>query len=95
MSFPKELKNEVVVLVTVMGEIVGRLKSNSGDHVVLKNPRLFIHNGEQAGFVPGVSTSGEENPDELVFFKNAILTITKANKNVSDGWIQQTSGIIL
>lgn len=89
------MKNEVVVVVTSMGEIVGRLTSENDKEVVLTSPRLFLQQGEQAGFVPGVSAAGEENPRELTFNKSMIITITKANPAIESGWQQQTSGIIL
>lgn len=87
--------NEVVVVVTNMGEIVGRMSEETETSVTLKHPRLFLQQGEQAGLVPGVSASGAENPSELTFYKSMIITITKPNPQIESGWQQQTSGIII
>lgn len=88
------LMNEVVVVVTNMGEVVGRLKAEDDSVVIISDPRLFIQQGDQAGFAPGVSAAGEQNPKELRFNKSMIITICVARQEIADGWRQQTSGII-
>lgn len=90
-----QMKNDVVVVVTNMGEVIGRLQKETEDYVVLSMPRLFIQTGEQAGFVPGVSACGQENPSEGTFFKSSVVTICHAREEIASAWSQQTSGIVL
>jgi len=90
-----EMINQVVVVVTNMGEIVGRVSEETEQYVKLKNPRLFLQQGEKAGFVPGVSAAGSVDPTELKFYKSMIITICDPNPEIENGWQQQTSGIIL
>lgn len=90
----KELKNEVVTVVTPMGEIVGRAKDITGDYIDLEDPRLFVHQGEQAGFVPGVAAAGQQNPSKMRFFTSSIITVCAVRPDIESGWREQTSGII-
>lgn len=85
---------EIVTMVTHMGEIVGRLKRNDSSYVVVEKPRLFVSAGDQSGFLPGVSATGKQNPEEVKFHKFGIITILETEQSIIDAWIQQTTGII-
>ena len=85
---------EVVTMVTHMGEIVGRLKSNDTSFVVVEKPRLFVSAGDQSGFLPGVSATGKQNPEEVRFHNFGIITIVETEQSIIDAWIQQTTGIV-
>ncbi len=89
------MKGEVVTLVTVLGEIVGRLKESDFETVTLSDPRLFVQQDDGAGFAPGICMTGESKPDELVFRQNAILAIVPTHADLIKGWSQATSGIVL
>jgi len=91
----KEFKGEVVTVVTVMGEIVGRVKNVTGDYVSLKNPRLFMRTNDGVGFAPGICVSGESNPSEAMISMSTVVTICKTNDEIAKGWIEQTSGLIV
>ena len=57
------MKGEVVTLVTMMGEIVGRLKEETDSGYALENPRLFVPGENNAGgFAPGLSMTGKQEP---------------------------------
>lgn len=86
--------NDVVTVVTVSGEYVGRLAESRQDAdgiITLKDPRMLI-NGEQGlGFARGVCMTSEENPDDVIFQQYVLCT--KTNKAFADAWTEATSGV--
>ena len=93
----KERKNEIVTLVTMMGEIVGRMTDEDHETITLKSPLLFVPATDDAGggFAPGVSMTGAQNQDKGIFNKSCILTIMPCHEQVADGWTKATGSIIL
>lgn len=91
------MKGEVVSIVSMMGEVVGRLKEETTDGYVIESPRLFVPSqGESSGgFAPGLSMTGAQNPDEGTINKAVILTVCKTHEQVANGWVEATSGIVL
>jgi hypothetical protein len=91
------LKGEVVTLVSMMGEVVARLKQVNDDTYVLEHPRLFVpsQEGSNGGFAPGISMTGVQDPEEVEVNKAVILTVVKSHESIRDAWIEVTSGIIL
>ena len=91
------LTSEVVTVVTMMGEVVGRLKDETTDGYVIESPRLFVPaQGESAGgFAPGLSMTGDQHPKEATINKAVVLTVCKTHEQVSAGWVEATSGIVL
>mgnify|MGYP000205535453 CR=1 FL=1 len=86
---------DVVTLVTLQGDIVGRVQKSDDTTVTLKNPRLFIQSKEGAGFVPGVSVTCQQNIEEATFNFSSILTVVQPVDEIVKSWQQMTSGIIL
>ena len=89
--------SDVVTLMTITGEVVGRLKEETDSYYELENPRNFIHTEEGAGYAPGISVTGI-NGKELTsakFNKSAVLTMIKSDEGAKKAWQQVTSGIIL
>jgi|SaaInlStandDraft_1057018.scaffolds.fasta_scaffold678674_1 hypothetical protein len=93
------MKNgDVVTLVTMMGEVIGRLKEKSSTEVSLESPRLFVpdpNNGANGGLAPGFSMTGEQNPKEGTFSLGVVLTVAKTHPDIEKAWVSATSGIIL
>ena len=93
------MKNgDVVTLVTMMGEVIGRLKDKTDTAVTLESPRLFVpdpNNGANGGLAPGVSMTGEQNPKEGTFSLGVVLTVTSTHPDIEKAWVSATSGIIL
>jgi len=87
------MENEVVTLVTVMGEIIGRLKEVNEDNYVVEDARLFVQTQEGAGFAPGISMTGESSSVNVIN-KAGVLTMIKSNEQATAAWRQQTSGIV-
>lgn len=88
---------EVVSIVTMMGEIVGRLKEETSFGYVLESPRLFVPSqGESSGgFAPGVSMTGRQEPAEAHINKDLTLTVCITHEQVASGWVEATSGIVM
>jgi len=89
------MKGEVVTLITVMGEIIGRVKETDNECIILTDPRLFVQQEGGAGFAPGVCMTGAENPKELTFRMNQVLSVVPSHDDLIKGWMAATSGIIL
>ena len=90
--------NDVVTVVTVSGEYVGRLESNldgmnSNGTVTLKDPRMLIHGEQGVGFARGICMTSDENTRSVVFQQYVFITAT--NDDFAKAYIQSTSGIIL
>ena len=88
---------EVVTVVTMMGEIVGRLKEETSFGYVLESPRLFVPaQGESGGgFAPGLSMTGVQNPNEGTINKDLVLTVCVTHDAVAKGWVEATSGLVM
>lgn len=86
--------NDVVTVVTVSGEYVGRLEGiNSNGTVTLKDPRMLIHGEQGIGFARGVCMTSKENPDKVSFQQYVLCTET--NDDFSAAWTEATSGVKL
>ena len=88
---------EIVSVITMMGEIVGRLKEETSFGYVLESPRLFVPaQGESSGgFAPGLSMTGRQNPEEAHINKDLTLTVCITHQQIADGWVQATSGLVM
>lgn len=87
--------NEVVSVMSISGEIVGRLKEVTDNYIKLSDPRLFVFGEQGTGFAQGISLTTQMNPTEAVLQMSGILTLLPSNPEVAEGWQQHTSGIIL
>ena len=83
---------DVVTVLTVAGEFVGKLKGRDGDSVSLEDPRMLVHNQQGMGFARGVCVTGEENPTQVEFM--GVVFVVKTNSEVESAWRQATSGLI-
>lgn len=86
-------KNDIVSVITTVGEFVGRLESETETEITLTNPRMVVHNQGGMGFANGIAMSGVDKPDKNIFFKTNVVFMTATNKQVSDGWTKFTSSI--
>ena len=85
-------KGDIVTVLTVAGEFVGKLKGKDGDSVSLEDPRMLVQTQQGMGFARGVCVTGEENPSQIEFM--GVVFVTKTNSEVESAWRQATSGII-
>jgi hypothetical protein len=91
-------EEEIVTLVTMCGEIVGRVASETDMTIMLKSPLLFVPGGDDnagGGFAPGISMTGAQGMHRGEFNKSCILTVIPAHDQVADGWLKATSSIVI
>ena len=86
--------NDVVTVVTVSGEYVGKFDSiNSNGVVTLKEPRMLIHGDQGVGFARGICMTSDEDTRTVAF--QQYVFITETNVAFSKEYTRATSGIIL
>ena len=91
------MKGEVVTVVSMMGEIVGRLKEETTNGYVIESPRLFVPaQGESSGgFAPGLSMTGQQDLGEATINGTVVMTVIKCHEEIAKAWTQATSGIVI
>ena len=91
------MSNDVVAVISMMGEIVGRIEDETATTVTLASPRLFVpgQDASGGGFAPGCSMVGAQDLKSATFNKSVILTIIPAHESIVKGWVEYTSGIIV
>ena len=86
---------DIVTVVTPVGEIVGRLKEIADWAITISRPRLFVAQEGGQGFAPGVCMTGEMHPEEVTFYKTAIVCTLLTHDDLATGWTEATSSIVL
>jgi hypothetical protein len=91
------MQNQVVTVVSMMGELCGRIKDETDTTVTLESPRLFVpgQDASGGGFAPGVSMTGAQDLKTATINKSVILTVIPAHESIVKGWVEYTSGIIV
>ena len=85
-------KGDIVTVVTLSGEYVGKLTSEVGGYTV-QSPRMIVQNQDgQMGFARGIAVTGVENPDEVTF--QSVVFLTPTNEQVTKAWQESTSSIV-
>ena len=86
-------KNDIVTVITLAGEFVGKFVSKDESGLALEDPRMFVQRQDgQIGFARGICQTGVENPDDIVF--DNFIFITSSNEDVQKAYRQATSGIV-
>ena len=85
--------NDVVTVVAISGEYVGKLKEKGEGTITLTDPRMLITNESGMGFAAGIAVTGEPDPREVTFGQYVFVVPT--NADVEKAYRQATSGIIL
>jgi len=85
-------QNDIVTVVTMAGEMIGKLKGEVGSTVTLEDPRMLIQTEQGMGFARGVCVTGENDPKQITFQQYVFTTPT--NEDIAKGWREATSGII-
>lgn len=88
-------KNDVVSLVTLAGEFIGRFNSEGAETIVLSEPHLVTPNAERIGFMPVMCMTGEPNLPVVTFYKTTVVCMVPTSEAVQKEYIRSTSGIIL
>jgi len=88
-------KGEVVTIVTMAGEFVGKMNDQNDTKVVLDDPRMLIQTQEGMGFAQGVCVTGKADPDQVSFYVGGIVLLAETNDEIVKAYRQATSGLIL
>jgi|TARA_B110001450_G_C17435551_1_gene405713 hypothetical protein len=87
---------EVVTVVTVSGEYVGKLQTSAIEDSFVKivDPRMVLSNPEtgQMGFARGIAVTGEESPTAVTFHN--VVFVTPTNSKVREAYQEATSSIV-
>lgn len=85
--------DDIVTVLTVSGEFVGKMKEVTDEFVSLEDPRMLVQTQEGMGFAHGICVTGEKDPKEATF-RNYVLC-TPTNQQVKDAWRTAVTGIVL
>ena len=88
-------KNDVVSIVTLTGEFVGKFKEETIEHYVIDDPRLLTQTQQGAAFIPAVCMTGIQEPNQVRFNKSLVVFMIETADEVQKEYRKATSGIIL
>lgn len=86
-------KGDVVSVITLAGEFVGKYNTGGGGTITLEDPRMLIQNEQGMGFAAGICVTGERDPKEVTFASYVFVTPT--NEDIEKAYRQATSGLII
>lgn len=90
-----ESKGEIVLVVTSVGEIVGKLLSIDAGSVELDSPRMIGQTQDGIGFAPGLGMFGKPEPKRATIQLAQVVAITEPHQSIADSWRQLVSGIVV
>lgn len=85
-------QNDIISVITMAGEMVGKLRGEVGATVTLEDPRMLVQTETGMGFARGVAVTGENDPKEITF--QQYVFATPSNEEIVKAWRQATSGLI-
>lgn len=94
---PSYVANDVITLKLVTGEeIIGKLIEDRPETFKLTRPLVFTVNPQngQAMLIPWLMSVDPKDSTPIDIYKNNVVMITKTVKQISDNYLQATSGIV-
>lgn len=86
-------KGDVVAVVSMAGEFVGKFETSGGGSITLNDPRMLVQNERGMGFAQGICVTGKSNPDEVTFA--SYVFVTPVNEDIEKAYRQATSGLVI
>ena len=86
---------DIVAVVNMAGEYVGRVAGQTENKVTIENPRMVMNGPEGMGFAHGICVTGQRDPKSADFYVGGLVFISPVNEDIEKAWITHTSGIIL
>ena len=86
-------KGDVVTVVTLAGEMVGKFNNSGTSTITLDDPRMLIQNEQGMGFAHGICVTGKNNPTEITF--QSYVFVTPTNEDIEKAYRQAVSGLVL
>lgn len=87
-------KNDIVTVLSIAGEIVGRYKDETEFDVIIDYPKLFVQTEQGAGFAPGICMTADSG-ERVNINKSTVLSVLKSNEETTKAWHQVNSGIVI
>lgn len=88
-------KNDVITVISVAGEYVGKLVKKDDNNVILADPKMLVQGENGVGFANGICVTGEERPETMTFYNGGIVFITPTSDAVISAYHEATSGLIV
>lgn len=88
-------KNDVVSLLTLAGEFVGKFEDETPDIITLSDPHLVIPDNNNLGFQPVICMTGEPKLDKVDFYKATAVSMVPTAEPVVKEYRKATSGLIV
>ena len=86
-------KGDVITVITMVGEFVGKFDTSGGGTVTMEDPRMLIQTEQGMGFARGICVTGEEDPKSVTFAQ--YVFVTPSNEDIEKAYRQATSGLII
>jgi len=87
-------KNDVVTVVTVSGEYIGKYMHENNGNITLENPRMLVNAPDgKVGFARGICMTGQENPKTGMFYAGGVVILTESNEQFKSAYIEATTGL--
>lgn len=74
-------------------EVITRVDSTNDTHVVISRPRQLVISGDRGGLMPYIISAPDA--ENININRNMITAMFDAPKDVADGYMSTTSGILL
>ena len=88
-------KGDVITVISVAGEYVGKYESESPQNLVIKDPKMLVNGDNGLGFAKGICVTGREDPNEMKFYVGGIVFVTETTDAVVKAYHEANSGLIL
>lgn len=86
-------KGDVVAVVSIAGEYVGKYNGSNAGTITLDDPRMLVQQGQNMGFAQGICVTGEMNPKEVTFAQ--YVFVTPVNADIEKAYRSAVSGLVL
>ena len=88
-------KNDVITVITVAGEYVGKFNDATTEGVTIDDPKMLVSGENGVGFGHGICVTGEDSPKQMTFYTGGIVFVTKTSETVTKAFHSANSGLIV
>jgi hypothetical protein len=86
-------KGDVVSVVSMAGEYVGKYDTSGDGTITLTDPRMLVQNEQGMGFAAGICVTGKRDPDVVTFAQ--YVFVTPVNDDIEKAYRSAVSGLVL
>ena len=88
-------KNDVITVITVAGEYVGKFVKKDDSSLIVADPKMLVQGEQGVGFANGICVTGRENPRSMTFYVGGIVFVTETSDVVKEAYVEATSGLVI